>query len=700
MTLDNKKSQVTIFIVLAVVIIAAVVIFFLVRQRYISGSQTSIEIDSRIMPVYESVSSCLEQKALSGLELIRLQGGYVTLPADVSRVKVETDSGEKQVPLWISESSISIPSLAFIETELEDYLKMQIPSCINLNLLEQRGFNISQGAIEPSVRLSDTASINIHWPTYILYHGDSYKLEDFRYNLNLNFKEIYEIASSLALYELGYNYLEYHALSLISLFSYSGGDKRVYDLPPRSFTDSNLDCNFAVWNQQEVASSLKTIFSGSYPYLKMENTNFEPFEGDDDMSQGVYDSFVYDYFPERHENIQVDFSYSPDNTLELSLTPSSLAPERISTSTVPFAPRFCTFNYEFSYTLSAPIITKITSLNSRNIRDSALAETGFEFYFPMKLSICNDYPRECGQELEYELDYSAIENSTGVKFYDCNSIDKSQAITVKDEAGNSLSGVDITHFCEGFANNCWLGRTQSSSSIFNIPQCANSSIELVKPGYGTLKSSLSSGYTLHSLKNYSVEIKLVKADKFAEGYLLTNGYTADACGKTPGTWLSYAVYEPKSKDSIMLSLGGVNGQAITYPSVNTIALAPGNYELTGVVNSEVTIKPSIYNGVTVSFNQDDQSSPYTGNWLMGASSYNLELAPADLSGKTTATFYILVEKLSSEDLSVSSFDDALLHDSSILGKINADSNCNGMLVEHNIAINASDYIKVIKPKFT
>ncbi|MBU4086392.1 MAG: hypothetical protein KKB21_02325 [Nanoarchaeota archaeon] len=698
----SRKAQVTAFIIIGIVIVAALILYFLLAKKpeAIETGTPSESVAAQVKPVYSFVSDCLEQETLKGIELLRLQGGYIYLPSDVELVEVETDAGKQKVPLWLSDDSMAVPSLEFMENQLSSYLESETPKCADLSGFKDRNFEISSLKPEATVILRDSAIITLKWPISVDYKNENYRFEDFSKRLNINFSQVYDVASGLLIYELGYNYLESHAKSLLSLYSYAGGSKESTDIPPMSFTDTSTDCNFVSWNKQEVDSTLKNIFQQNYQYLKIANTNFQQVKAKDKLSQGVYDSFIHDYFPEM-KNIHVDFSYDSGYDTYVYVWPPSLMPERLSQNKIPFLPSFCSFSYEFEYTISAPILVKIRDTKSPNIRDGKIAEQGFTFYFPMRMYLCADESRGCtNTEPDYSANLEAIENLTGVKFYNCDSIDKTTEISVKDDRGFALDGVDITHRCGGYANECWLGRTSNGRAVISLPKCSSSSLELVKQGYGTIKDSVKSEYSLDKVRNITVDVKLVRADKFAAAYSITNGFTKDACGKSPGTWLSSSVYNPSLQDRIILSLGGLGGNMVNYPSSKNLEIAAGSYELQSTVISSVTIKPSVYESQTVSFNTQDKTKPYVGDWMMGSASYPIVLSRSELAGKSKITFYILVEHFSNEELSVKSFDSSVIQDNLLKGTVQVDDDCDGKTSDKEVSISSSQYANILKPKLS
>ncbi|MDD5192714.1 MAG: hypothetical protein PHH54_02955 [Candidatus Nanoarchaeia archaeon] len=711
----NNRGQVTIFVIIAIVIVVVIVLLLFLINR---NANTNIQSDNsklslvpaQVRPVYIYIDNDLKKIAENGLEILRLQGGYIYLPDDAEIIEIETagkhvknedgtielieGSGKTKNPIWVNKDSIAVPSIDFMQDQLSQYIENEL-SKEDFSQFEAQGMVISTEPINAEVSLSDAVNINVIRPVNINYKDQSYTFEEFSQRASINFTQIYDVASTLVVYELASNYLEAHAKSLMSLYSYAGGEKEAADLPPHSFTETNTNCKFVAWSKSDVESNLKTIFSVYYPFLKMDKTNFERVKASDPVSQGVYDSFIYNYFPEM-KNIHINFSYDPQQTFEFTTTPSNLVPDRISQTKIPFLPSFCVFKYKFAYTISAPIIIKIKDDNS-----GGFSKEGYEFYFPIKLYICNDKERACGDELLLNVDLTEISGLTGDKFYNCQDVDNQKIISVSDSLGNPLEGADVTHYCDGYANNCWLGITNSQGkATINLPNCDNSSsIEVVKENYQTVKEEIRDSYILENLKEFEVDAKIIDAKKFAAAYSLTNGFKDSSCGKSAQTLLSESISTPNTKDSIMISLSGPSSVFVSYPTPEKIKLAGGNYKMNSIVNGYVKIQPYSYLGEMISFNTTDNTKPYEGEWLLGSSEDNLIITSSDLSGKDKVTFYALVEHLSTEELSVEDFMETLITPEGLVGKVSADTDCNGVVENIDVNISKSEYNNFIKPKF-
>jgi len=174
--LSNKKSQITIFIIVAVLLVVAVSIIFLVRN--------SLKPDGEIPPagtenVGDFVTNCLKTTAENGLVIIGRQGGYyqVSLPSIVysgndsaPEQKYFTEFSNINVPYYLHSSSIAnMPSAQTIENQTSLYVQGNLDNCLNdFSLFKQKGFDVTKGTIAVSTRiLDDKVIISLDYPVTV-----------------------------------------------------------------------------------------------------------------------------------------------------------------------------------------------------------------------------------------------------------------------------------------------------------------------------------------------------------------------------------------------------------------------------------------------------------------------------------------------------------------------------------------------------
>lgn len=126
----SKKSQVTIFIIIAVVILAIIVLLVL----FFRGKEP-VQFDvehfeqahvKSVMDNIESATiSCMEEKSMNALDTIGIQGGYYDGPNE------SFDMGWAFIPYYFYEGQIFMPSRARVQQELANYVDDTLKNCID-----------------------------------------------------------------------------------------------------------------------------------------------------------------------------------------------------------------------------------------------------------------------------------------------------------------------------------------------------------------------------------------------------------------------------------------------------------------------------------------------------------------------------------------------------------------------------------------
>ncbi|MDP3882090.1 MAG: hypothetical protein Q8Q31_04420 [Nanoarchaeota archaeon] len=732
----NRKGQVALFVIIALIIAAFIIgVFF--YKKYVGEEEEKIEIENTEVISEQSqvlgsaVGECLEKLTASGLELIGLQGGYINAPVDLDKGVFRNDEGQdvvfrgnvmdveenragyNEVPYWMTQDSIAIPSKQFMEEELEDYLELNIPICVdNFKSIKEKGMQVNSERIEADVSLSEFVYVKLNWPISAQDLGNNtFNFEKTEYKHPVDFQSIYKVAFTLASNELAHAYLEDHAKQLISLYSYSGGDKTEFNVPPFSLTVANQDCDAVSWTKEEVKESLIAIFYKNYPYLKIDKTNYTKIITGDSVTQGVYDSFILDYL-ESMPNISVDFRYAFENEMYFDISPSNgntLTADRNAQAGIPFLPGFCNLEYRYKYSLQIPILIKIKDANSLRYQD------GYQFYFPMKAYICGNQNRGCVGAPAYRSNLSLntlFGEEVESRLYNCSDFDKGINISIKMPDLSNATKVDVTHTCTGFLNECYLGKTGNDGILkTQLPKCSNPKLIIQKLGYATIKDSPKDSYQLEEVKNYTLDVELVKAYNLLRNYYLSNGFTSI----NPNCTASYGSAQDllsqtrsavrKQDDKITLTIEGdkIQTPILIYPVQRNIKLNSGKFNVSTAYSGRVTIQPSEYehddDELTVSVNPS-RSGDYNGLWFLGKHQFNWSPDKNSMIGDRIK-FYAVVEHFSDDSMEVKTLQRKIIQeDGRLSGRITADKNCDGLNEVIDLTLNPSDYIKFIMPEFS
>jgi hypothetical protein len=737
-----RKAQISLFVLMGVIIM--VIAGFLV---YVSTTTTETSTDEEIVETaevaYESqpeikrfIDSCIQPIVLQGLEIMRLQGGYIDIPSGTqtltikekdnkkvvvvdSSKKVVIGDGLNKIPLWLTETSLNIPSKESMQEELSDYINKELRKCVNdFSYFKGKGFKISAGNINSNVEFGKAVVVNVDFPVSAEKDDQKYQLKEFIFQIPVDMELITAMASDLAILEEAYAFVEDHTKSLISL--YSAVDKN--SLPPISATDVNLDCDYVTWTKPEVKEMLKKILTVNMPLLKIEGTNFKRIKSNDPIIQGVYDSFIYEFFQEEFPNLKVDLIFNPEIDFEFDIKPSSgssIIPDRHSQTNIPLLPMFCSFKYQYKYTLLFPVMISVTDNESAEIdpiSNSYKERAGFTFQFPVLVVLHGNQARVNRGRPQYGVNLEKVSSELGattVKTFFCDEKQRiSNEVTIRTydlHTGLPLDNTDV-HIYASSSNDCLIGRTDEKGVLkTKLPICYNCQIYFTKQGYTKLVEPITVApeqkpktvaYSLEPFTNLTVKVKKVHLPTFVENFYKSDGFTKSCGSKTAKQLLEESIFDLGVNETATITLEGTEPIPIIHPPMESVNLVSGNYNLSIFLSGIITVKPSVYDyGSTtrvISFNQ--KGGVFKGIWMLGSTDINIKLL--NLKSKKKITFYALVEHLPEEDLEVKSFDNPIIQvDGNLTATLNVDDDCNPLtpLQERTIEITEKQYTPYIIP---
>ena len=168
--LKYKRSQITIFIIIAVLLVVAIGIVFVVRNSLKPGD---VNPPTGADNIGDFVTNCLQTTSENGLVLIGRQGGYYnapTAPLSISYTGNDSEPGKYftnlsniNIPYYWDGSSNKMPAFTTIEGELSTYIKDNIITCLNdFSVFKQKEFEVqTSGEMNVSVRILDNKAVVI-----------------------------------------------------------------------------------------------------------------------------------------------------------------------------------------------------------------------------------------------------------------------------------------------------------------------------------------------------------------------------------------------------------------------------------------------------------------------------------------------------------------------------------------------------------
>jgi len=459
----NRRSQVTIFVIIAIVIVGLIGGYFLINKYY------TPTIPENIVPVYDNYISCLKNVAKDGASIMASQGGYIQPPefspgSEYAPFSNQFDFLGMPVAYWyyISGNGVAkeqIPTQKLMEKQLSDYVKSGAIEC-DFNLFRNQGYLISQSEPQSSSVsiLDNKIKISLNQKISIDYGESNFVINNHKIEINSNLGNFYNLAKKIYGYEKSASFLENYSLDVL------------YNYAPVS--GINFDCAPSIWNPYSVVEDLKKALEANIGTIKLSGNYYT-------LNDSIRNYFVTG----KSENInlgnsQVSFLYSGNWPSRFEVWPTKnnlMIANPVGNQQGLGIMGFCYAPYQFVYDMSLPILIQIYNPN----------DPGEIFQFPVAVVISKNVPRQSLPADSYEsadslCDDNKMNSELRVNTYNIN-LEPVEA--------------DLEFKCLNDA--CNLGKTKldNSSGIATIntkvPQCFNGILVAKSEGYGEKKIFIS-----------------------------------------------------------------------------------------------------------------------------------------------------------------------------------------------------------------
>ncbi|MBI2667809.1 hypothetical protein HYX17_03500 [Candidatus Woesearchaeota archaeon] len=470
---ENKKAQITAFVILGLIIVLSSVLGYYYRNQIINslkekGLLETVVLPSEVREIEELVNLCIDDIAKSGLDIIGQQGGYIVLPKQgvitpvnpfSNALEIFTGSNLK-VAYWLYQDANSLfesllPQRQVMEQELENYINANLDNCVDFSNFD---FGIISGGVKSDVKLlNNEVNIDVEYPLEINLKGKNFKLINFQQNVKSSLGELYESAIKIINKENNEFFLEEKTLDFINVYE---------EIPS---TEVDFECTPKRWKKDEVIGNLKQIL----------DVNINSYRVKDTKDSDVDDKYRILNLLEDAKDINVNFEYSPNWPLLIDITPGdnilqgdSFNKGVIGRSLTQF---FCLNSYHFIYDLRYPVLVSLSKDDST-------------FQFATQVIIENNQPRENKIEIDQSYDTNPIicENPlTKIKVY---------ALGIKpDNSLGQIKDAKISYKCSNTI--CDIGETNNlNGEVFlenKFPQCINGQLIVEKEGFDTAEVELS-----------------------------------------------------------------------------------------------------------------------------------------------------------------------------------------------------------------
>jgi len=440
---ENKRGQVTIFIIIALVLVALVGGYFILKNVI-----KNEVVPESVSPIQVSFLSCLEEAANTGISLVETTGGYIDLPTFEPGSRYQPFSSQLtfagvEIPYWYYMSGSNfprenVPSKEFIEDEIAKFVERRIISC-DLDRYVDEGFIIFRGNPTAEVLITNgEVKVNLKMDLTVEKGTESFLIKDHEFVVKSVLGELYEASKEVYEQEQNSLFLENYSVDVLRLYAPVDGVE--------------LTCSPMTWEAEGIFQDLREALEVNILSLKNEGDK--------------KDYFLVEDLP---KNVDVNFltSQTWPNTFEVNPTEGSLLISKpVGNQNGLGILGFCYVPYHYVYNVRYPVLVQVSK--------------GEEiFQFPVAVLIEGNLPRKAKEG-----------NSIAPEIIDlCTDKNSPTTINVFDTNLNSVDA-KITYEC--FGSRCDLGNTNDGELRTLLPQCVNGNLIIEAEGYRELRSMYSS----------------------------------------------------------------------------------------------------------------------------------------------------------------------------------------------------------------
>lgn len=510
----KKRGQITVFIIIGIALLlsTAVILYFTTIKKEISIAPKEI-ISPEVIPVKTFVESCLSITSESAIRTIGMQAGYLEIPADIRRSRysyIRLDPGAGYItPFWYYQENSYVPSLSYIERNLEEYITASMDRCLeNFTAFEEQYVITKKGNLTADVIIGEENIVaKIDMPLEIQVKGKEKTVEhrEFLTTLPVKFKRVYQLAAEIMDAENIDMFMEDITIDLMAMD------------PKIPFTGMTFHCGDLFWLVGDVRQEIRRILEDTVFRIRFKNTNYVPFLEDekayekfrnlekdeegiikelpkDTPPADIYEYFHYfiDFTENDYSDLEVSAIYRPEFGLGLTATPSDNAIMRSSVARgmSEFLKIICVNIYHFTYDVYYPVQIMISE-------PAAFNGQGYIFSFAFPVIIKNN---EGSRRAVAAKIFEAPEIATGF----CDNLGEEKVeIKARDSVLYSdLNNINISYECFGFR--CLLGKTHPIGGVYSLitgipAACSGGNIEAEGENYLGKKMQYSGGDYLEML---------------------------------------------------------------------------------------------------------------------------------------------------------------------------------------------------------
>ncbi len=472
-----RKGQITLFAILGVILLFSAGLFLFISSRDGEGSI----IESQRSPIENFVLTCLREASEDAIVILGNQGGYIEVPDDIRNNPASFLSFDPKrysiVPYWYYGGITRIPSLEYMEREIEEYVRKNTLLCLDsFSALDDQYSITTLSNLSITARIADEAVV-----VEAIYPIEAYdrknqksSFERFVASSDVKLRKMHALAKEIMQHENENTFLENITIDLMALD------------PNIPFSGLEFSCDRKTWSLSSIKRSIQASLYANFPEIRFRNTDYMPFmhpEKDYGKKKGLEDAYAFFHFfilPSKNSytDLSAGVTYYPEFGLDIAARPASGDVLSAGKTRGPDILRyFCINMYHFTYDLTYPALITVLDKN-------AFKKRGFAFRFATPVMIDHNAPNR---------QYVGFQTILPPARFDpdfCSEGGREVTLTAIGSDGVyfgiELPGVKMTYRC--FTSECPLGETKNNDGTYslkaNIPSsCSGGTIIAEKDGY-------------------------------------------------------------------------------------------------------------------------------------------------------------------------------------------------------------------------
>jgi len=659
--LIGRKSQVTLYVVLAVIIVFALIIavFF-----FMNPGEDNPYSGTEVSPVAMYVESCLDEASKTAVKEIGYLGGYTNYdlgtfmiipnePTLSEGIYFPKGSGYF-VPYWLHMSSpnncknnckfeSNLPTLSMVEENMNYIIQQKVMECVEDFSSDDSVVALTFEIIPqdlPSIKTiirKAGISIDMDYPLLVRKLSDKkeFTISAFETELDLPLYEMYKTALEISAMEAKYQFFEKKLLDIITVNVGTSADK----LPP--FSDLTFGFQTPIyWQSNDVKERLSNLLLQYSSVFQLNGSkNQREIQGKTRLDDLYFKGFVLD-IPDKDGLQGLDYNvfYDPGwNSYSSFGGDYLIGPKTMNFGNIKYLnliPSITAFSmYATPYDLSYPLVI--------SLRDGdALGGEGFTFNFAIELNIRNSEP------LTADSNFFEIESQESLLCQPENLQSNEYKINVIDENKELVKDCEV-YFSSG-GESCPLGNTKDLGYITTKLPSAIGFVHAHKEGYFSKDtfllvepdSSETVDVSLYKISEIKLAVKKMSYDG-SELNTFPQGLSNDD--------FAYVSFEriPEFGESEYVAFATINGSDRLTAN---ITLVPGRYRVSGyILSSKRNVVPeeNICIGIEpvcvseIALPEIEMNTTMTGQIELDENSALFDFNPDSLSEDSVLEIYML-----------------------------------------------------------